>query len=203
MPTWLLGGVIQLIGSHSWLTNALAAVCFAVTGFLTWLIARQLFNEKLANIAIVLWTLQQCFSVSAQIYNHNTVLVMFMSATVYALLRAQSDGKSYAWWLCAGFLAGCAMLSKYQAALPLFVLLVTVCITNKQSVRSLLIGFAWAVLGFFVVFSPHFYWAFVNKFPALHYASAAIESGGPMQRLAWVATFFINQIRMVFHSFWY
>ena len=197
MPTWLLGGVIQLIGAHSWLTNALAAVCFAATGFLTWLIARQLFNEKVANVAIVLWTLQQCFSVSAQIYNHNTVLVMFMSATVYAMLRAQSDGKSYGWWLCTGVLAGCAMLSKYQAALPLSVLLATVCIANRQSLRSVLIGLAWAGLGFIVVFSPHFYWAFVNQFPALRYASAAIESGGLMQRLAWVATFFINQIRMV------
>lgn len=89
------------------------------------------------------------------------------------------------------------MLSKYQAALPLFVLLVTLFLTNKQGIRSLLIGFALAGASFIVVFSPHFYWAFVNKFPTLRYASAAIEFGGLMQRLAWVATFFVNQIRMV------
>lgn len=87
MPTWLLGATIQLIGPHSLLTNVLAAICFAVTGGLTWLIARQLLNENVANVAIVLWTLQQCFSVSAQIYNHNTVLVMFMAATIYTSLR--------------------------------------------------------------------------------------------------------------------
>ena len=197
MPTWLLGAAIQLIGPHSWLANALAAICFAVTGGLTWLITRHLFNEKMANVAIVLWTLQQCFSVSAQIYNHNTVLVMFMAATVYASLRAQSGEKQAGWWLGTGVLAGCAMLSKYQAALPLFVLLVTLFLTNKQSIRSLLSGFALAGVGFIVVFSPHIYWAFVNKFPTLRYASAAIESGGLMQRLAWVTTFFVNQIRMV------
>lgn len=197
MPTWLLAIAIQLIGSHSWLTNALAAICFAVTGCLTWLIARHLFNEKVANVAIVLWTLQQCFSLSAQIYNHNTVLIMFMAAVVYTSLRATSGSKPGGWWLGAGILAGCAMLSKYQAALPLIVLFVTLCITSKQSVRYLLGGFALAGLGFVTVFSPHLCWAFVNKFPTLRYASAALESGGLVQRLSWVATFFVNQIRMV------
>ena len=198
MPTWLLGVSIKLIGSHSWLTNALAAICFAVTGGLTWLIARRLFNENVANAAIVLWTLQQCFSVSAQIYNHNTVLVMFMAATVYTSLRAQSETKSMAWWFSTGVLSGCAMLSKYQAALPLLVLVVTLYAANKRSIRSLLSGFAMAVAGFIVVFSPHFYWAFVNKFPTLRYASAAIEAGDLMRRLSWVATFLVNQIRMLF-----
>ena len=197
MPTWLLGIAIQLIGPHSWLTNALAAICFAVTGCLTWLIARHLFNEKVANTALVLWTLQQCFSLSAQIYNHNTVLVMFMAAAVYTSLRAMAGAKQAGWWLGTGVLAGCAMLSKYQAALPLFVLFVTLYITNKQSFRSLLGGFVLAGLGFITVFSPHLYWAITHNFPALRYASSALETGGLMQRLAWIATFFVNQIRMV------
>jgi 4-amino-4-deoxy-L-arabinose transferase-like glycosyltransferase len=197
MPTWLLGAAMQFVGPHSWLTNALAAVCFAITGWLTWLIARDLLDEKLANTAIILWTLQQCFSLSAQIYNHNTILVMFMAATVYAALRARAGTTQHWWWLSAGIFAGCAMLSKYQAALPLFVLFVAVCITNTQSLRSLAGGLATATAGFSIVFSPHLYWAVTNNFPTLRYASAAIESGGTAQRLAWVATFFINQIRMV------
>lgn len=89
------------------------------------------------------------------------------------------------------------MLSKYQAALPLFVLSVALFLTNKADIRSLLTGFAFASVGFIAVFSPHLYWAFINKFPTLRYASAAIESGGLMQRLAWVVTFFVNQIRMI------
>ncbi len=197
MPTWLLGGAIQLVGPHSWLSNTLAAICFAITGWLTWLIARELFSEKIANAAIVLWTLQQCFSVSAQIYNHNTVLVMFMAAVVYTALRAVASKKGAGWWLACGVLAGCAMLSKYQAALPLFALLVTLCINNRQPLRSLLAGLTVACAGFAVVFSPHLYWAVANNFPTLRYASAAVETGGMANRLAWVATFFVNQLRMV------
>lgn len=197
MPTWLLGAAIQLVGPHSWLTNALAAICFCVTGCLTWLIARDLLDEKAANTAIVLWTLQQCFSLSAQIYNHNTVLVMFMAATVYAVLQAKAAPKQLAWWLGVGIFAGCAMLSKYQAALPLAFLLGAVCITNTLSIRSLTGRLAIATVGFIIVLSPHLRWAVVNDFPTLRYASAAIESGGMAQRGAWVLTFFVNQIRMV------
>jgi 4-amino-4-deoxy-L-arabinose transferase-like glycosyltransferase len=200
MPTWLLGTAIDLIGPHSWLTNALAALCFAITGWLTWLITRHLFDENIANAAIVLWTLQQCFSLSAQIYNHNTVLVMFMAATVYAVLIAAhaNTTRPWRWWFGAGVFAGCAMLSKYQAALPLFALLVTVCLTNRQPFRFLLTGLAAACLGFALVFSPHLYWAVSHNFPALRYASVALEAGGFTQRMAWVATFFVNQIRMLF-----
>lgn len=198
MPTWLLGAAIHLIGPHSWLTNGLAAICFATTGWLTWLIARNLYSEKIANTAIILWTLQQCFSVSAQIYNHNTVLVMFMAATVYAVLRTAHSKIPNTWWFSAGVFSGCAMLSKYQAALPLFILLVTVLATNKRSNRALSIGLASAGLGFAIVFSPHVYWAISNNFPTLRYASGALESGGLTRRVAWVLTFFVNQVRMVF-----
>ena len=76
LPTWILGLATAFAGPHWWLTNVLAAMCTAATGLLTWLIARRLFGERTANIAIVLWSLQQCFSVSAEIYNHNTVLVL-------------------------------------------------------------------------------------------------------------------------------
>jgi len=199
MPTWLLGAAMQLVGPHSWLTNALAAICFAITGALTWLIARDLLGEKVANTALVLWTMQQCFSLSAQIYNHNTVLVMFMAAAVYASLcaRKATGVQQFISWAVAGIFAGCAMLSKYQAALPLFSLLVVVCISLQLPRRTLFAGLAAASAGFAVVFTPHFYWAVSHDFPTLRYASAAIESGGMAQRAAWVATFFINQIRMI------
>ena len=197
MPTWLLSAAIYLMGSHSWLTNALAAVCMATTGWLTWLITRRLFNPHIANIAIVLWGLEQCFSLSAQIYNHNTVLVMFMAATVYAALRALDAPRNYGWSFGVGVFAGCAMLSKYQAALPLGVLLIAIGLMNRANLRAMLGKLLFASVGFAVVFSPHFYWSVQHQFPALRYASAAIEAGGLTRRLAWVATFIVNQIRMV------
>ena len=197
MPTWLLGGAMALIGQHSWLTNALAALCVAGTGWLTWLIARHLFDEKIAATAIVLWTLQQSFSVSAQIYNHNTVLVLFMAATVYAALRATSAGGHLAWWLMMGVGAAGAMLSKYQAGLPLLFLLIALLATNTLRLRPFVLRLLAAMAGFLFLFTPHLHWAILNHFPALGYASGALHSGDFAHRLAWVGSFFVNQIRML------
>ena len=118
LPTWLLAAAIQLLGPAWWLANALAAIFLAATGVFTWLVARQLAGQTVANTTLVLWGLQQCFSVSAEIYNHNTVLVLWLSATTCCLIRALDSNSHWRWWAATGVLAACAMLSKYQAALP-------------------------------------------------------------------------------------
>ena len=198
LPTWLLGLATFLVGSHWWLTNALAAFCTVATGILTWLIACRLLGERAANIAIVLWSLQQCFSVSAEIYNHNTVLVLGIAAITYTVLRALTTKFDTPWWIASGFLAACAMLSKYQAALPLIALLVVIFTVGKVRATYLAWRVALVLAVFFVFFSPHLYWGILNQFPSVRYASEALETGGFTRRISWVLTFAANQIRMVF-----
>lgn len=197
LPTWLMGLALSIVGSHWWLTNALAAACVAATGVFTWLTARELCGERTANIAITLWGLQQCFSVSAEIYNHNTVLVLCMSALTYTVLRALSSVPDMRWWLASGILAACAMLAKYQAALPLLALVAAILLTARTRRIYLLWRLALVLLVFFVFFGPHLYWGIANRFPSLRYASEVLESGGLARRASWVITFAVNQIRMV------
>ena len=197
LPTWLMGLAKSAIGSHWWLTNALAAACVAATGIFTWLTARELCGERTANIAIVLWGLQQCFSVSAEIYNHNTVLVLCMSALTYTVLRALSSSSDTLWWLASGVLAACAMLAKYQAALPLIAMVVAIFLTAGTRRTYLLCRLGLVLLVFFICFGPHLYWGISNRFPSLRYASEVIESGGLARRASWVLTFAVNQARMV------
>ncbi|WP_421955367.1 ArnT family glycosyltransferase [Polaromonas sp.] len=196
-PTWLFGAATYLVGSHWWLANAVAALCISATGVLTWLIARHLCGERVANISIVLWSLQQCFSVSAEIYNHNTVLVLCMSATTYAVIRALTSRFDTPWWIAGGCLAACAMLTKYQAALPLGALLIVVFAVGRTRTTQLAWRMVLVFLVFFLLFSPHLYWGITNRFPSLRYASEVLESGGLAQRAFWVATFAVNQIRMI------
>ena len=197
LPTWLMGLAISVVGSHWWLTNALAAGCVAATGIFTWLVARRLCGERTANIAIVLWSLQQCFSVSAEIYNHNTVLVLCLSALTYTVLRALSTTSDTRWWLASGVLAASAMLAKYQAALPLVALVVAIFMTAGTRRTYLLGRLALVLLVFLICFGPHLYWGISNRFPSLRYASEVLESGGMARRASWVLTFAVNQARMV------
>ena len=198
LPTWLMGLAIWLIGPHWWLANGLAALCFAVTGVLTWLIAQRLCGTRVANTTIVLWGLQQCFSVSAEIYNHNTVLVMCLAATTYSVMRGLCSRFGSAWWLLSGAFAGLAMLAKYQAALPLAALVVVVLRVGRSRVEHLARKMTLAFLVSVLLLVPHLYWSIVNQFPSLRYASTALESGGVLRRLSWILTFIVNQVRMVF-----
>ncbi len=198
LPTWLMGLATWLLGPHWWLANAAAALCFAVTGVLTWLIAQHLCGTRVANATIVLWGLQQSFSVSAEIYNHNTVLVMCLAATTYSVMRALGSRFGTAWWMVSGAFAGFAMLAKYQAALPLAALVVVVLLVGRSRVAYLARKMTLALLVCALLLAPHLYWSIVNQFPSLHYASTALESGGVLRRLSWILTFIVNQIRMVF-----
>ena len=198
LPTWLLASVIRLVGPAWWLASALAAICVAATGVFTWLIARRLAGQYVANTTAVLWGLQQCFSVSAEIYNHNTVLVLCLAAMTYCLIRAlePSSRPAWRWWMVTGTLAACAMLTKYQAGLPLASLgVATLVIANK---RRLAIAWPAAVaLGIFLLMlAPHLYWGYTHQFPSFRYAADIVESGGFFKRLFWQLTFAVNQIRL-------
>lgn len=197
LPTWLMGLALFLVGPHWWVANALAAVCIAGTGLFTWLTARRLCGERIANVAVVLWGLQQSFSVSAEIYNHNTVLVLVLAATAYTAVRALSSAFDTPWWLASGGLAALAMQAKYQAALPLAALLIAVAVLGHKRVHRLPLKITFVLLAFFVFFSPHLYWSISNDFPSLRYASGTLESGGLARRAFWVTTFVVNQIRLV------
>ena len=198
LPTWLLATVISLAGPAWWLTNALAAICVAATGVFTWLIARRLASQSVANITAVLWGLQQCFSISAEIYNHNTVLVLCLAATTYCLIRALelSPQSAWRWWAATGALAACAMLSKYQAGLAFASLGVAALIISKRRRMAIALPATLAFCIFAVTLLPHLYWGYTNQFPSLRYASEIVESGGFFQRLFWQLTFAVNQIRM-------
>ena len=197
LPTWLLAGLIGLVGPAWWLANALSAVCVVTTGVLTWLIARRLVSLQVANITAVLWGLQQGFSVTAHIYNHNTVMVMWLAAATYCLIRALADTyKTSWWWLGMGTAAGCAMLTKYQAALPLAALAIAAVVVARQ--RQISIGWPLAAAAgtFCALLAPHVYWGYSQQFPHLKYAAEIVESGGFLKRLSWQLTFAVNQIRM-------
>jgi 4-amino-4-deoxy-L-arabinose transferase-like glycosyltransferase len=118
LPTWLIIAPIRLIGFSIYWTYALAAACFAGTAFFTWRITQRLFGPQAAVFAVLLIGLHIGFSWRAQLYNHNTVLILCVAATVWATLRALDSGKQSSWLLVGG-LAGLAMLSKYQALVPL------------------------------------------------------------------------------------
>jgi 4-amino-4-deoxy-L-arabinose transferase-like glycosyltransferase len=107
-------------GSWSGWTYVLSGLSLSGAAFFRWQVARRLVGARIAGMAVLLQGLHLGFSQRAELYNHNTVLVLFSVMTVCAVLRALEGERSRDWMLAGtGACAGLAMLSKYQAVVIL------------------------------------------------------------------------------------
>ncbi len=196
LPSLALGLVIKLFGPSVYWAYTLATLCLLGTLGFTWLIGRELIGNRLSAAAIVLWGLNLSFSQRVQLYNHNTVLVLCIAATVWFAMRA-SRGKTL-WWVATGVGAGAAMLSKYQALVPLAGLLLALVLTGRLKRPAQWAGFALALVVMLAVFAPHAEWVAQNDFTTLRYAADAVESANLWMRVRFVIAFVANQIRLAF-----
>lgn len=198
LPTWILAAAIAVFGPSPHWTHLLATLCVLGTAVFTWLIGRRLLGERVASAAVVLWGLHLCFSQRVQLYNHNTLLVLCMAAAVWFALRSRDGGMR--WWLATGVAAGAAVLSKYQAIVPLAGLLLALAWAGCLGTARQRLGLALAIGMLMLVVAPHAVWVVQHDFTTLRYASDAVESSSLWQRLGFLAYFFANQVRVVFPS---
>jgi 4-amino-4-deoxy-L-arabinose transferase-like glycosyltransferase len=198
LPSWALATVIRLFGPSIYWAYALATLCLLGTLALTWLIGRELLGARVAAAAIVLWGLNLSFSQRAQLYNHNTVLVLFIAATVWCAMRAARARSPTRWWIATGLGAAAAMLSKYQAIVPLAALLVALARTGGLNRPAQLRGLALAVSLLLLLCAPHALWVRRHDFSTVRYASDAVVPADLLHRLGFVVAFAANQLRLAF-----
>jgi hypothetical protein len=193
-PTWLMAGWGALLDHSAYSSYSLAALCFALAGFFTWRIANRMFGPRTAAIAIVLWGLHLGFSWRAQIYNHNTVLVMLVAACAWAAMHAADRGR-LADWLLAGLFAGGALLTKYQAVVPLAGIAFALWRNGSLHSAPNRRGVIGAVLVASACFMPHALWALANDMPGYRYLADSASSLGVRARAFRLVTFLANQLR--------
>lgn len=199
LPSWLLRAVIELWGPSVYWAYLLATLCLLGTAAFTWLIGRELVGDRVAAAATVLWGLNMTFSQRAQLYNHNTVLVLWFAAAVWCAMRASRSVRAAPlWWLATGLAAGAAMLSKYQALVPLAGLLLALAWSGRLRQSQQWGGVLLAVVTMTAVCAPHIVWVAQNDFSTLRYASEAIETSGLRQRIGFIVSFAANQVRLWF-----
>jgi 4-amino-4-deoxy-L-arabinose transferase-like glycosyltransferase len=196
LPTWLLGGLIAVFGQAPWQTYLLAGGCIAGTAWFTHDIARRLFGARTAAVAIVLWGLQMPFSWRAQLYNHNTLLVLMVSFTAWCVLHAL-DGDRRRWWFAAGAGAALAMLSKYQAALPLAGIGIALLLAGELKRTQVRSGVLLAAAVAAVLFMPHLWWLQQHDWMPLHYAATHDRQMGASGREHVLVSFIANQLRFL------
>ncbi len=201
LPTWLLGAALRLGGFEPWWPSVLAAGCIGLNLVLTWRIGCWLLGAERAGLAVLLAGLQQGFAGKAQLFNHNSVMVLCISLVVWLSLRvSQRDPRSprTLWcWVWIGVGAGLALLAKYQAALPLLGVLVALGLSGALRHPAQRRGVGLAVLLAVLIFLPHLSWVATHGWTTLAYATQAGVELTFGQRVGSLLKFLIIQVRIL------
>ena len=193
--TWLLASAIHVFGFWTGWTYALAALCFTGTAFLTWRIAHMLLGPQVAMVALLLLSLHQGFAARAQMYNHNSLLLLVVALTVWATLVAL-ENKRRACWLLVGLSAGLAMLTKYQALVPLVGIVIALHLSGQLRAAEVRQGLLVAGMVALAVFTPHLLFLADTQFSTLRYAAHAAVSLDVLTRVTTLFGYWVNQLRV-------
>lgn len=195
LPTWLFKLVLEVLPVSPGALYALAALCITLTGCLTYLLTAELTDRRVALCALGLWSLQQPFSWRAWMFNHNSVLVLCIALAAWCLVRALKSGAMW-WWLGVGVSSGLAMLTKFQAGLPLLGMLWA--LARLGALRQVRVqqGVLLAVLVSALVMLPYAWWVLHGHMDTFDYARHQLGEGQADQG-GRLALFLLVNLRML------
>jgi 4-amino-4-deoxy-L-arabinose transferase-like glycosyltransferase len=197
LPTWMLAGTIRLFGPTPDSALLLGALCSLGTALFTYRIAFELLGRPLAIVALLCWGLQQPFSNRAYLFNHNTVMMLAVSATAWCLLEALKTPTRFRWWGATGVLAGLAMLAKYQSVVPLVGLILATWLSGEFASRRSRLGLCGSIMLALAIFMPHVAWVFEHDLTTLAYADQGGRTLSWASRASGVASFLAQQVRLL------
>lgn len=202
LTTWLLFGFQSLFGFNYLNTYFLAFVCLSTTLFFYNKIGKILIGHHFAEIATLLLSSSFMFTWRAQMFNHNTVLVMMLTILCwyyfYNIYKKNSNElKIINWLLFGAFLALC-FLAKYQSIIFFVGLGITSYLAAKNSNNKISIfGIFLTILIAMMMIYPHLFWIFKNKFMIMHYTADRfnIDDYSFLDQFKNLISFLVQQIR--------
>jgi dolichol-phosphate mannosyltransferase len=116
MVAWLIRLGIDLFGNSEFGVRFGALGCGAVTAFFAYRLARNLFGEETALIALAMSQVLPFFFLAGMLMTPDAPLTAAWTASLYFLERALIGARGWA-WLCAGLALGLGLISKYSIGL--------------------------------------------------------------------------------------
>ena len=191
LTTWLMALPQHLFGASALWPYVLGGLCGVMTLLFTGLLASRVMPPPAVMWVALLFTLNNGFTRRAQVFNHNSVLVMLCAALAWRVVVAMQS-KRLIDWVWVGVCAGLALLTKYQALLPILCLGGVVVLSlvvprwfKAQSGTSSLtptrprtgwVGLLLALLVAALVFAPHVHWLWQHDGQTLKYADRSVEA---------------------------
>jgi hypothetical protein len=171
LPTWLLWPLVKLFGFSALDTYVLgAAITLAALGIFTALLVRMR-GQAYATLALLATLCITFYNGRLYYYNHNTVLMLFVSASALAFWQAMRTGR-LVWWAWLGLALGLGGLSKYQVAITGTCIALVWLQQRAWRQAALRRGAVLAVAVASFTLLPHLVWLVQSNFLPVHYAMA-------------------------------
>lgn len=172
LPTWVFWPAAYLFGASGWTTYVTGAVVTLGSALLMWRLLVELRGRRHAVVGLLSALCITYYNGRLYYYNHNVVLLLFVSASAYACWRAVMSGRRR-WWLALGATVGLGFLSKYQMAVAVCSGLVFWFQQRAWRDPVQRQGVALAALVATLIFLPHALWLVTHDFAPVHYAMSS------------------------------
>ncbi len=171
MVAWLIWAGTHVLGENELGVRAGALLCGVVASLFCYRLARNLFGDVAAVLALVLMQTLPFLFLAGILMTPDAPLTAAWAALLYCLERALIAGRARAWaW--AGVALGLGLLSKYTIALPALATFLFV-LTEPRSRRWLVRREPYvAVLIAAVLFSPVLFWNFQNDWASFAFQTS-------------------------------
>ena len=169
LPTCIMAAAAFVFGPSIGLTYILGAVLTLGSLAIFWSLLCRMRGKAYATVAILAALSITFYSGRLYYYNHNVVMMIWISLAV-ALTWQVTVKPSLLTWALLGAVSGLAMLSKYQYVLALAVIGLWWLRIGGWRHPIHLKGAALAALVGLLILSPHLYWLTTHDWMPMHYA---------------------------------
>ena len=200
LPTWLLIGASRFVRPGAGLTYALAMGCVAATLLLLWRCGALLFDRRGALAVLLLSSANYYLMGRGSFLNHNTVMLPFVAASAWAVLRIVPGGRAArpaGWqvWLLLGLAQGLGLLTKYQMAVVIAANFLALAAAGAWRQPRFRMHALVATAATALPLLPHLLWLQQHDYPSFSYAGQSLLAGlAPGQRLVRALAFLAQQI---------
>ena len=195
LPTWLFWVPVRLFGASAWTSYAAGAACTLASVGLLWRLLSQLRGMRYATLALLAVLCITYYNGRLYYYNHNTVLMLFATASASLCWTAFKTGR-LRWWATLGVALGLGALAKYQIAVTITSVLVFWLWQRGWRDARHRLGLLLAALIALLMFVPHLEWLRSHDFGPIRYAmqtSLGVHLGA-LARWADAAHWLVDQL---------
>jgi 4-amino-4-deoxy-L-arabinose transferase-like glycosyltransferase len=161
---WFIAAGTSLFGQTVFGIRFFAVVLSSATGFGIYLLAKELFSDRVALWALIMAGIAPLFAVGAVLMTIDTPYIFFWTFAALAFWRAKETTR-LAPWALTGVLVGLGMLSKYTGAFELISFAIF-CLLHRSSRRHLVRPTFWLMVLVAALFLlPVIYWNWAHGWP--------------------------------------